>query len=457
MDRDTYIFKRLKEHYNYIKDKYEVVGIFLQGSQNYGLDIYDDDYKSDIDTKAIVLPSLDDIVYNRKPISTTLILDNNEHIELKDIRIMFETFTKQNINYIEIIFTRFKIINPKYKKLLQPIFDNNERIARMDIVRALNCQTGMSKQKLTALKHPYPTIIAKIEKYGYDPKQLHHILRMNDFAKKYIAGKSYADCLIPDNKDYLIDIKKGVLSLKEAEELAIKTDEGTHFLVKQAIQSLENTQIDTDCLNLLNNTSSEIIKQYLQESMIKDSVKKEEKFIPKNIYITSDNHFYHSNIIEWECRPFSSVDEMNVEMVKLWNETVSNDDLVYILGDLSFGSPKETNELLRQLNGKKVLIVGNHDVYLDSKKFDKSLFLEIDYCKKIKVGDYNFYLCHYPFASNDIHGIQLYGHIHSNSVANIHHCDISLLPKNSYNVCADKNGYKPINIKDIIKIIKEQL
>ena len=52
-DRDTYIFKRIKEHYNFIKDKYEVMGIFLQGSQNYELDIYDKDYKSDIDTKAI--------------------------------------------------------------------------------------------------------------------------------------------------------------------------------------------------------------------------------------------------------------------------------------------------------------------------------------------------------------------------------------------------------------------
>lgn len=117
MKREAYIFKRLKEHYKEIDGKYEIVGLFLQGSQNYGLDIYDDDYKSDIDTKAIVLPTLKDIVMNAPPISTTLVLENNEHIDLKDIRVMFDTFKKQNVNFIEILFTKFRLINPKYKDL----------------------------------------------------------------------------------------------------------------------------------------------------------------------------------------------------------------------------------------------------------------------------------------------------------------------------------------------------
>lgn len=169
MNREEYIMNRLQEHYNEIKDKYEVVGLFLQGSQNYELDIYDDDYKSDIDTKAIILPSFKDIVYNKAPISTTLILENNEHIDVKDIRVMLDTFKKQNINFIEILFTKFKIINPKYENLIKPLFENNDRIARLDFNKALNCQCGMSEQKYVALKHPYPTIIDKIRKWGYDP------------------------------------------------------------------------------------------------------------------------------------------------------------------------------------------------------------------------------------------------------------------------------------------------
>ena len=64
----------------------------LQGSQNYGLDVYDEDYMSDIDTKAVILPSFEDFVYNRQPVSETIVLENNEHIDVKDIRVMFETY-----------------------------------------------------------------------------------------------------------------------------------------------------------------------------------------------------------------------------------------------------------------------------------------------------------------------------------------------------------------------------
>ncbi len=230
MNKEERIMKRVQEHYEYLNSKgYEIVFIALQGSQNYGLDVYDNEYMSDIDTKAIVLPSFEDFVYGRQPISKTLILENNEHIDVKDIRIMFETYKKQNVNFIETLFTEFKIINEKYKELVKPLFDNAEEIAHIDVYQAVKCMAGMSKEKLKALQHPYPTIIDKIEKYGYDPKQLHHILRMNDFIKKYaISRKLYKECLVPDNKDYLIDIKKGILPVDEAVKLAIETDTDTN-------------------------------------------------------------------------------------------------------------------------------------------------------------------------------------------------------------------------------------
>lgn len=155
---------------------------------------------SDIDTKVVILPSFEDIVLNKEPKSTTIVLENNEHIDVKDIRVMFETYKKQNVNFIETIFTEFKIVNPKYKELVQPLFDNNEEIAHINYNQALRCMAGMSMEKLKALQHPYPTIIDKIEKFGYDPKQLHHILRMNDFIIKYSQGKPYKECLIPNEK-----------------------------------------------------------------------------------------------------------------------------------------------------------------------------------------------------------------------------------------------------------------
>ena len=101
MNREERIMKRVQEHYEYLKSEgYEIVFIALQGSQNYRLDVYDDEYMSDVDTKAIVLPTFEDFVYGRQPISKTLVLENNEHIDVKDIRVMFETYKKQNVNYI---------------------------------------------------------------------------------------------------------------------------------------------------------------------------------------------------------------------------------------------------------------------------------------------------------------------------------------------------------------------
>ena len=266
MNRDEYIMSRLLEHYQQIKDKYEVVGIFIQGSQNYNLDIYDEDYKSDIDTKAIVLPSFDDIISNKDPVSTTLVLDNNEHIDIKDIRIMFNTFLKQNINFIEILFTKYKIMNPKYKELFNPMFINREKIAHYDINKALTCQCGMSQEKYIALKHPYPTIKDKIDKYGYDPKQLHHIIRMNDFIKKYVKGVPYEQCLIPDDPQELIDIKKGIYSLYEAEIKAQLVNKETYEIAKANIS--EDNKRDEEVIEILNKVKENILKKRFKEELI---------------------------------------------------------------------------------------------------------------------------------------------------------------------------------------------
>lgn len=266
MRRIDYINDRLKAHLEAINDKYEVVGVFLQGSQNYGLDIYEDDYKSDVDTKAIVLPSFEDVVYNRPPVSTTIVLDNNEHVDVKDVRVMFDNFKKQNTNFVEILFTPYKIINAQYAELVQPIFDNAERIAHLDYNKALSCIAGMSEQKFVALKHPYPTIIDKIKKFGYDPKQLHHIFRLHDFMKKYISGMPYAECLIPDNKDYLIKVKKGeaptnthnVKQCEWAEIFAYGTNVETHAIAYQAKDP--SRTVDKGAIEILDKVKYELLK-----------------------------------------------------------------------------------------------------------------------------------------------------------------------------------------------------
>lgn len=268
MNREEKIMKRVQEHYDYLKQKgYEIVFLALQGSQNYELDIYDEDYMSDVDTKAVVLPSFEDFVYNRQPVSKIKVLENDEHIDVKDVRVMFENYKKQNINYVETLFSKFKIVNPKYKDLVQPLFDNAEEIAHINMNQSLRCMAGMSKEKLKALKHPYPTIADKIKKYGYDPKQLHHICRMNDFIKKYVSGIPYKDCLIPDDKEYLIDIKKGIFPLEEAEELAFRLDNDTYAVKEENI--LEKDIINQKGIDLLNEVKFNLLKRKFKENLLK--------------------------------------------------------------------------------------------------------------------------------------------------------------------------------------------
>lgn len=208
---------RINSDYQYIESLgYKVLGVFLQGSQNYGLE-YEG---SDIDTKCIVLPSFEDFCLSKKPVSTTIVLPSNEHIDVKDIRLMFDCFKKQNVNFVEILFTKFKKINDNFAELYQPMFNNAEKISRYNNYAFINCMAGMSMEKHKALEHPYPTLKEKIEKYGYDPKQLHHIVRMNEFMIRYISGESYSNCLLSKMPEYLINIKRGCHSLEEARKIS---------------------------------------------------------------------------------------------------------------------------------------------------------------------------------------------------------------------------------------------
>lgn len=223
---------RLKSDYDMLIGKgHEVVGVFLVGSQNYNLQ-YEG---SDIDTKAILLPSFEDFLLNKKLISTTIELEpSKEHVDIKDIRLMFENYRKQNCNFVETLFTDYKYMNPKYEKYFQPMFDNREKIARYDMYKALNALSGMSMEKFVALEKKYPSLIEKIDKFGYDPKQLHHVLRLNDFIKKLTRGESYKHCMEATDRDFMIAVKKGeTYALEDARFIAKMTCDETYAIGKE--------------------------------------------------------------------------------------------------------------------------------------------------------------------------------------------------------------------------------
>jgi predicted nucleotidyltransferase len=258
------ILKRIKDDYDYVTSLgYNVLGVFLQGSQNYNL-AYEG---SDIDTKAIIIPSFVDFVLNRKPVSTTLILPSNEHIDIKDIRLMHECFRKQNINFIEILFTKYKYLNPDYEHLYQPMFNNNERIAHYNNYASVNCIAGMVYEKHKAMEHPYPTLKDKIEKYGYDNKQLHHILRCEEFLNRYISGVSYEECLIPTQPQYLINVKSEYIhSLEEARQMA-KNIEYTVKATKQMYMDNNPLVIDKEVDDIMNNVLINVLKSAFKKEI----------------------------------------------------------------------------------------------------------------------------------------------------------------------------------------------
>lgn len=258
------IFERLQSDFDYVKSLgYNVLGIFLQGSQNYELS-YEG---SDIDTKAIIIPSFEDFVLNKKPVSTTLILPSNEHIDLKDIRLMHECFRKQNINFIEILFTKYKILNPEYENLYQPMFDNNERIAHYNNYAAVNCIAGMVYEKHKAMEHPYPTLKDKIEKYGYDNKQLHHILRYEEFLNRYIKGVPYEECLISTTPQYLINVKaRYIYTLDEARLIASDVERNIK-LTKQCYMDKNPFVIDTEVDEIMNNVLVDVLKYAFKQEV----------------------------------------------------------------------------------------------------------------------------------------------------------------------------------------------
>jgi hypothetical protein len=238
-DREIKIYKRLEHDYNYVKNRgYEVFGVFLQGSQNYRLD-YEG---SDIDTKCIVIPSAEDLILNKAPVSTTLILDDNSHIDLKDIRLMWQHFKKQNTNYLEILFTEFFYV-PSFKSYFSFWLDMREireDIAHIDNHASVNCIVGMVLEKNKALCHPYPTLKDKIDKYGYDNKQLHHIIRCREFLDRYIAGTSFADCLLPCDRDYLVSVKATYkYDLDQAKAIAAEAVEYVKETKQQYLDSHE--------------------------------------------------------------------------------------------------------------------------------------------------------------------------------------------------------------------------
>ena len=245
-------------------EKEAIFGIFLHGSQNYGLD-YEN---SDVDTKALVLPSFKEIALNKRAISTTHILPNEEHIDLKDVRLYFKQFLKQNVNFVEILFTPYFIVNEKYKTIWDNLIFHREDIAHYNMIRAVSTMAGMAREKFHALEHPCESKLSILEKFGYDPKQLHHLLRLKDFIVRYSSGETFENSMFPDAETagYLREVKRGnAYNLEGARKVA---EEALSFIIKQKKEVEANASrypVKTYVEDFLNEMLIEIFKIRMKE------------------------------------------------------------------------------------------------------------------------------------------------------------------------------------------------
>ena len=116
------------------------------------------------------------------------------------------------------------------------------------------------------------------------------------------------------------------------------------------------------------------------------------------IFFTSDQHFYHKNVIRFCDRPFSSVEEMNSELIRRWNETVGPEDTVYVLGDFAFCGVSKMKEIMDQLNGHKILVQGNHDQKKGRmRKAGFEQVYEMGENPSVYFAGKKFQLSHFPF------------------------------------------------------------
>ena len=131
------------------------------------------------------------------------------------------------------------------------------------------------------------------------------------------------------------------------------------------------------------------------------------------IFYTSDLHFGHNNIIIYENRPFININEMTNKLIRNWNSKVNINDDVYILGDFAFQNKNlsidDINNIVKNLNGKKHLIIGNHDNWINKLDVKIRLWESIDSYLKINDKGRIVILCHYPIETWDQ---QHYGSIH---------------------------------------------
>lgn len=211
---------RLKRVWNEVEKLwYNPYYLWLYWSQNYWIDTE----SSDFDFKCIIIPTLDDLIKERKPTSEVIEFEWGQ-IEIKDIRNYIDSAVKVNVNFIEILNTEYYLWDWEIRKFFT-------QLLKEMWLQYLRACRWMMEQKWNALEHRYPSKEVVIDKFWYDPKQLCHIIRLRKLMKRYI-NNNYNFTHSWEEKDLLIDVKKWCHNLIIARKIAETERVNADFILK---------------------------------------------------------------------------------------------------------------------------------------------------------------------------------------------------------------------------------
>lgn len=191
------------------------------------------------------------------------------------------------------------------------------------------------------------------------------------------------------------------------------------------------------------------------------------------IWFTSDNHFWHKNVIRLCNRPFAHLHEMHEYMIQEWNKRVKDNDKIYVLGDFSFANKTMTKPIIDRLKGHKILILGNHDrhaakmVDMGFQEVHENIYIDIGHKQRVYLSHFPYHPMmiyrnngknveiEYPFEKIDKRYMHkrivdtgedwlLHGHVHCAWEQN----------GRQINVGVDVNGFAPVSHEKILQMIK---